>query len=231
MNIQTLDQDVHFLCGSTSASYPVADIRRNMNVAYQDIARLIWESDGTWSFDDANNTDLPVAYRTIANASATYLIPTTALRVEGVEIKDGNANWVKLNPLSYHDFTISPEEYLTGGGTPIYYMLEGTQITLFPAPATGDVTMSSGMAVRLSRAVTEFATTATTSTPGFATAFHRILSLAAAIDFVQDNNQRQFLAVQKDRLEKGMAKFYSKRGAEYKTQIKPAGKKRWGQYL
>jgi len=230
MNITNLDADVHFLCGSTSATYPVADIRRNMNIAYQDVARQIWESDGTWSFDDANNTDLPVAYRTMADASGTYLIPTTAQRVEQVEIKDGNANWVKLKPISNQDLVISPEEYLTGGGTPLYYMLQGTQIRLFPAPATGDVTMSSGMAVRLARNVTEIAVTATTTTPGFATPFHRILSLAVSIDFVRDPGDRQLLAVQKDNLERAMATFYSKRGEEYKTRIKPAGKSRWKQY-
>lgn len=231
MNVTNLKSDIDFLCGSTSANYLVADKIRNMNIAYQDIATVIWESDGTWAYDDSNNTDSPVAYRTVANASASYTIPTTALRVEQVEIKDGNGDWQKLRAISLHDITISPEEYLTGTGTPIEYMLNGNEIRLFPAPGTGSVTMSSGMAVRLSRAVTEIATTASTYTPGFVSAYHRILSLAAAIDFIKDPGQRQLLVIQKDRLEKSMSRFYSKRGAEFKTTIKPAGKKRWRNYL
>lgn len=231
MNVTNLKSDIDFLCGSTSATYPDADKIRNINISYHDIATLIWESDGTWAYDDSNNTDAPVAYRTVANASASYTIPTTALRVEQVEIKDGNGDWQKLRPISLHDITISPEEYLTGTGTPIEYMLNGNEIRLFPAPGTGSVTMSSGMAVRLSRGVTEIATTASTYTPGFATPYHRILSLAAAIDFTHDPSQRQLLVVQKDRLEKGLTRFYSKRGSEFKTTIKPAGKKRWRNYL
>jgi hypothetical protein len=231
MNLQNLKADVNFLCGSTSATYPDADKVRNMNVAYQDVARLIWESDGAWSFDDNNNTDYPIAYRTIANASGTYLIPTNAQRIESVEIKDANGQWLRLKPLDYVDLPVAPSEYLTGTGTPIYYHLEGTQIELKPTPGTGYVTMTSGMAVRLNREVTELAVTATTTTPGFATAFHRILSLAASIDFIQDNQQRQFLAAQKARLEQGLVRFYSKRGDEMRSRVVPAIKKRWKMYV
>ena len=231
MTINDIKNDIDFLCGSTSGTYLVADKIRNVNIAYNDVARVVWESDGDWHYDDSNNTDLPRAYRTVANASATYLIPTTAIKVEGVEIKDADGNWRKLKPISYHDLSISPEEFLAGGGTPIYYHLEGTQITLYPAPGTGYTTMSSGMMVRLERNVTEFPVTATTTTPGFVAPFHRILSLAAAIDFEQDPKHREFLMFQKQRLEKGLALFYAKRGAEYKTRMKPAFKKRWKSYL
>lgn len=230
MNVTNLKSDVDFLCGSTSATYLDADKIRNINIAYQDVARLIWESDGTWRYDDSNNTDAPVAYRTIANASASYLIPTSAIKVEGVEVKNANGDWFKLEPISYHELSVSPEEYLTGTGMPIKYELNGNEIRLFPAPGTGYVTTTSGMAVRLSRAVTEFAVTASTQTPGFPSAFHRILSLAAAIDFSQDETQRRFLAAQKSRLENGLTRFYSTRGGEYKTKIVPSGRKRWRQY-
>ncbi|NCN26049.1 hypothetical protein GW915_00605 [bacterium] len=231
MNVQTIKSDIDFLCGSTSATYLDADKMRNVNICYHDVARSIWEADGTWTYDDANNTDSPIAYRTITASSASYLIPTTAIRVEGVEVKDGAGHWQKLKPLDYHTLSVSPEEFLKTPGMPIYYQLEGTQVRLFPPPGTGYATFVSGMAVRLSREVTELAVTATTTTPGFPASFHRILSLSAALDFVQDNQQRQFLLLQKARLEKGLANFYSKRGAEYKSQIKPASKRRWRLYV
>lgn len=230
MTISEIKADIDFLCGSTSASYPDADKIRNINIAYNDVARVIWESDGDWHFDDANNTDSPIAYRTLANASASYLIPTNAIKVEQVEIKDADSNWRKLKPISYHELSVSPEEFLEGGGTPIYYQLEGTKITLYPTPSTSYVTMASGMLVRLARNVTEFPVSATSAVPGFVTPFHRILSLATAIDFEQDGKQREFLMLQKDRLQKGLSLFYAKRGAEYKTRVKPATKKNWRLY-
>ena len=230
MNWSKLRDDVNFLCGSTSGTYPDADKMRNMTVAYQGVATMIWESDPTYSWDDRNNTDGPVAYRTVANASASYLIPTTALRVRGVEIKDGSADWHKLTPLTYAELSVSPEEYLTGTGTPIHYMIEGNEIRLFPAPGTGSVTMSSGMAVHLSRAVTEPAVTASTTEPGFASAYHRVLSYAAAMDFLQDKQQRDFLLGQKLRLEAGLSKFYGKWAPQYKPNLRPSTKRRWRLY-
>ena len=231
MNLSTLKSDINFLCGSTSATYQDVDKVRNMNVAYHDVARTIWESDGDWRFDDSNNTDAPLAYKTLGHASASYVIPTTAMRIEGVEVKDNNGDWTKLSPLSYHEMAVSPEEIYSTPGLPMYYQLEGNEVRLFPSPSSAYATLSSGMLVRLNRNVTEFAATASTPTPGFATPFHRILSLAASIDFTQDEQQRNFLIAQKSRLEKGLVRFYSKRATEFKTQIKPAGKKRWRQYL
>lgn len=232
MNASQIKADVHFLAGSTSATYTDSNLMRNVNIAYDNIARIIWESDGVWNFDDNNNTDRPIAYRTVANASATYQIPTSAIRIEQVEIKNASGDWSRLKPITYADIsTISPEEFLTGGGLPTYYLLEGTQITLYPAPATNYVTMSSGLAVRLSRNVTELAATATTSEPGFARPFHRILSYAAAIDFEQDPNKRNHFIQQRSILEEGLKRFYSKRNTELKTKITPASQRRWRAYL
>jgi hypothetical protein len=233
MNLSAIQADINFLCGSTSGTYAPADKIRNINVCYQDVARLVWESDGGWSYDDSNNTNAPVAYTTLGNLSGSYTIPTTAIRIEGVEVKDGDSNWMKLNPLIAGDLPISREEYLTGGGLPIYYELEGNEIRLYPAPMSGYTTLASGMMVRLSRAVNEFstATGAGSALPGFASPFHRILSYAAAIDFVQDPNQRQFFALQKQRLEQGLVRFYSKRATEFKSTLKPSTRRRWKSYI
>lgn len=230
MNVTQLLAETDFNCGSTSATFPVSDKIRLFNNAYHDVARLIWSSDSTYTWDESNYTDGPVATRTVANASATYLIPTTAIRIRGVEIKDAGGNWYKLTPLDYSTLDVSPESYLTGTGLPVQYSIQGNEIRLFPAPGTGYVTMSSGMAVRLSRNVTEIATSATTMTPGFPASFHPILSYAASMAFTQDDKQRQFLAVQKDRLEKGLTNFYGHRVNDYKSAIRPSGRRNWRQY-
>lgn len=226
MNLSDLKSDIDFLCGSTSATYPNADKVRNMNVAYHGVAHSIWEADGAWQFDDSNFTDSPVATRTVSNASATYAIPTTALRVEAVEILDSASNWQKLKPMDASDLSISQEEYNNVPGRPVYYDLHGNDIRLFPPPGTGYVTMASGMRIRLSRAPTELVATATTTTPGFAVPFHRILSLAAAIDFTRDNKERELWSQEKRQLEFELKRFYSKRAEEMATQVRPLSRTR-----
>ena len=227
---QGLLDDIDFLVGSTSASFPILDKLRCVNNAYNQVAALIWDSDGTWQYDDSNATDSPKAIRTLGQASASYQVPTTARRIEGVEVKTSAGEWRKMAPIDYHDLNKSPEEYLKTSGMPRFYGLTGNEIRLFPPPNSAYATLASGMTVRISRNVTEF-TSASSASPGFATSFHRILSLAAAIDFEKEPQALSRLVLMKDRLEKGLVKFYSKRGVEMKTRIKPYLKRRYRQWL
>jgi hypothetical protein len=229
--ITNLKADVHFLCGSTSASYPDADVIRNLNIAYNDTARLIWTSAGGWQFDDSNATTLPIARTTMVHNQQDYSLPSTAQRIEEVVVKDSNADWHKLKPFDIHDSTIAPEEYLETAGLPLYYDMIGRSVMLYPKPSSAYCTMASGLGIYISRDVTEFAVTASTETPGFAAPFHRILSYAAAIDFEQDQSSRQILIAQKDRLEKAMVEFYAKRNVEQTARIKPRQRKMWRQYI
>ena len=231
MTISDLKNDVHFLCGSTSGTYPDADLIRNINIHYNDVARLIWESAGGWQFDDSNETTLPIAKTTLVHNQQDYSLPTDAQKLEAVVVKDSSGNWSKLKPFDIHDTTIAPSEYLETAGLPLYYDMIGKSVMLYPTPSSAYCTLASGLGVYVSRNVTEFAVTASSETPGFATPFHRILSYATSLDFLQDNAQKQSLAIQKDRLEKGLVNFYAKRGVEVIANIKPQAKKGWRRYI
>jgi hypothetical protein len=231
MNITNLKSDINFLCGSTSATYLDADKIRNINIAYQDVARLIWESAAGWQYDDSNNTTLPIARTSMVHNQQDYTLPSTAQRIHGVTVLDADGHEIKLKPIDEHDSDIPLDELYSTPGLPMYYNLVGRSALLIPSPASGSVTLSAGLAFLVDRDVTEFPTTASTATPGFATAFHRILSYAAAIDFVQDEKQKQFMINQKARLEEGLTRFYAKRMVENKLTIKPSNKKRWRQWL
>lgn len=228
MNITQLKADVDFLCGSTSATYPDADKIRNFNIHYQDVARLIWESAAGWQFDDSNATTLPIVKTTMVHGQQDYSLPSTTQRVEEVIVKDSSGNWIKMKPFDIHDVTIALPEFYETPGMPQYYDIVGRSIMLYPTPSSAYATLASGLGVYINREVTEFPVTAGTGTsPGFASSFHRILSYATALDFVQDDNSRRFLAEQKARLEQGLTRFYSKRNVEVKSTIKPSAKKRW----
>jgi hypothetical protein len=232
MTVSELDSDIDFLCGSTSATYSPTNKRRNLNIAYRDVARIIWESDGAWRYDDANATTLPKAVTDLVHSQQDYTIPTTALRVARVEVKDTTGNWLKLRPLDTTEVSIGLPEFIGGEtGTPLYYELQGSSVLLYPTPSSASVTLTNGLTLYVDRDVTDLALTATTTQPGFASPFHRILSYAAAIDFTQDQQQRQFLAIQKERLEQGMIRFYSKRAPEIKSTIKPGARKAWRKYV
>lgn len=154
------------------------------------------------------------------------------MRVNRVEIMDGGGNWIKLQPLDPLEVHTGLPELLGGsGGTPVYYELAGRSVLLYPTPLSSSVTTTNGLMLFIDRDVTSLAVSATTTEPGFAAPFHRILSYAASIDFTQDPNQRQFLALQKERMEQGMIRFYSKRAPEVKSTIKPGARKAWRKYV
>lgn len=231
MTITDIKNDVYFLAGTTSAAYPNADLIRNVNQHYQDVARVIWENADGWQYDDSNNTTLPVAIADLIHNQQDYSLPSTCQRLERVEIKDSSGNYQKLLQLDIYDITnIAMSEYHETPGMPLRYDLIGRSLMFYPTPSSAYATMTSGLKVWFDRDVTEFATTASSETPGFATPFHRILSYATALDFVQDEKQRQFLILQRSRLEQGLVRFYSKRNVERRSAIRPAGKRTWRQY-
>lgn len=229
MDVQAIYDDIDFLCGSTSATYSPTNKLRNINIAYRDAVTIIWESDGGWRFDDTNATTLPKATTDLVDSQQDYAIPTTAQRINRVEVLDSAGNAIKLKPLDMNEISVGLPEFLGGNtGLPLYYELVGRSVLLYPTPASGDVTLTSGLTLYVDRDITELS--ATSATPGFAQNFHRVLSYAAAVDFTQDDGQRNFLIAQKDRLEKMMARFYSKRAPEIKTAVKPRSRKRWRTY-
>jgi hypothetical protein len=164
------------------------------------------------------------------NNQQDYSLPTTAQRIHRVHVKDSSGNYQKLDQFDVHDLGIAPTEYYETPGMPRYYDLVGRSVLLYPAPASGYVTLSAGLQLYFDRDVTEFATTATTSEPGFATAFHRILSTAAAIDWVKDVAESKRLQNQLARLELGLTRFYGKRNVERRTTLRPSSRKKWRRY-
>jgi len=229
-NKDSLYDDVDYLCGSTSATYPILDKRRNIYNAYTDVSRLIWEVAYGWQYDDSNRTDLPIAQTTLVHGQQDYSIPTNAQRLERVEVKTSGGDWVKLRNIDSRNISTAIDEFEETDGLPIYYDMIGRSIMLYPTPSSAYCTMTSGLQVVVSRDVSAFAS-ASTAEPGFARPFHRLLSLGAAIDFTRDPSEQKRLVQMKDRLEKGLIRFYSKREEEGKTRIEPHNKKNWCQYM
>lgn len=220
-----LVEDTLYLCGlptvtGSYSSYPLADITRNINNSYLETVRKIWSCADGWQYDDSNKTDLPVAYATLVHNQQDYALPTDAQRVERVEIEDNEGNYQKLTQIDIHDIdSQAMSEFQETAGMPLYYDLVGRSIMLYPTPASGYVTLASGIAVYVDREPSLF-TTASTTSPGFASPFHRILSYSAAIDYDLDPQTKLSYLKEKEKLEQGLTNFYSKRNVENKPNIK-----------
>lgn len=185
-NKQGIIQDITFLTGVDINAYPLVDRTRNINERYRQVLHTIFESYGGWKFMDDNVSDattgVPYADTNIVSGTGLYTLPTGALTVEGVEIKlTSGSTFTKLYPLTHEMFmSMGGDGSFSSNGTPVYYMLQGDVIRLVPTP---NFSLSSALRVYFSQDVSTFSITDTTKTPGFATPFHRALSVGASLDY------------------------------------------------
>jgi hypothetical protein len=230
VNGNGLVQDIDFLSQTNSDTYPLADKVRNINNAYYNVNRLIWEVADGWQYDDTNKTDLPIATTTLTHNQKNYTIPSTAQRIQRIEVKDQHGDWSLLSQIDIHDLDSSINEYLETAGLPQHYDIIGDSVFLYPSPSSAYVAGSDDMQIYFDRCITEFTTASTTSSPGFAAPFHRILSLSAAIDNEKDSQKLQRMVSEKSDLVAGLKRFYSNRNVERRPSIRPVARKYWRQY-
>lgn len=211
---QGIIQDITFLLGIDTNAYPIKDRTRNVNERFRMVWSMIFESYGGWQFIDDNTSDtstgVPYTDTDLVSGTALYSLPSSAITVNGVEILNGGV-WQRLQ-------AITPEQFIDGGGdslfpsggTSTHYMLQGDVIRILPTPST-DVT--SGLRVYFDQEISTFLYTDTTKTPGFASPFHRMLSVGAALDYATARGVAKKADLQNlwNDYEIRLRKFYTKR--------------------
>jgi len=182
------------------------------NDAVSDIWSLIFSASGTWRWDDSKQTDLPQGVTDLVSGTYRYALPATALTVERIEIKDANGNWKKLDPISKEKGSAALGYLETQNGTPEGYFLNGDTIELLPVP---NYASTGGLKVFFSRDAVDFAYDDTTEVPGFASPFHSMVGLGAAISWLEINQPNSptlpLLIKNYDKASAQLEEFYSER--------------------
>jgi hypothetical protein len=170
-------------CDSNDTSYPVATKLRNINSALEEIVGEIIECNGDFQFDDSNFTDLPEGTATLVNGQQNYSYDVTFLDIVGVSVMDAQGKYQKLIPIDQREMGADPSQFQSTNGMPVYYDKKGGSVYLYPAPATGSVTMTEGLKVFFQRTAHLFELADTTAVPGFISTYHRILPLMASLPY------------------------------------------------
>lgn len=207
---QGIVQDARYLVGANATSYPIKDLTRNANRWLDKATSIIFKADGRWQFDDANYTDYPFATANLVSGQQDYVLAVSHLTIDRVEIKNADGNWVRLKPFDKRDVETSIEEFYSTDGTPIYYDVVANSVFLYPAPS---YSQDDSVKVWFKRGASYFATSDTTKKPGFASIFHRYISLGCAYDYALKNNltNRNQLREEIVGMEQEMQKFYAHR--------------------
>lgn len=219
---QGLIEDISFWLGIDENAFPREDRTRSLNERYRMAWAIIFEAHGNWQFMDDNTSDtttgVPHADQNLTSGTSLYALPSASLVINAVQIKDSVGNWLDpLTGITQEQFTIAGGElYWTTSNTPTHFMLQGDVLRLLPTP---NYTLSNGIRVFFDQGISTFATTDTTKTPGFASPFHRILSIGASLDYAIARNlseKRATLQNLWNDYEVRLRDFYAKR---FKTQL------------
>lgn len=194
-------------------TFPIKQKTRLANKALREIWSWIFESYGGWIYDDGNNTsDFPIALASLVSGQKDYSLPTSALDIHAIEVKDTSGNWTKLKPITLEEIlTIQAEnEFQENNGNPIYYRLIGNNFKTYPA---SNYSQTNSLRVSFTRGSTAFASTDTTKEPGFASEFHEAVAIGASKDFAQIKSLPSFqgLLLQWRTMENRIKKFYTER--------------------
>lgn len=187
----------------------------------------ILEVDNKWQYDDSNYTDFPEATTNLTNGQQTYTMDTDFMKIAGVECLDSSGNWFNLKPLDEEEIRqkgFSLSEYFETDGQPLFYDVKGNSIVLYPAPATGNVTMTNGLKVIYQRNNSYFVSTDTTKTVGVPTPFYDLPVLYACQKYAKQNSmtaKARELDAEVQKREKDLENYYHKRWKEVKQIIKP----------
>lgn len=186
----------------------------------------ILENDGRWQYDDNNHTDFPEATTNLTNNVQKYRLEKTFMKIEGFEVMDSNGDYFKINPIDKEEIRrmgYSVSTFFDVAGIPQYYDLDGDTVTLYPAPATGSVTMTNGLKVLYQRPSSYFVSTDTTKEVGVATPFIDMPVLYACQKFCKQNSMRdkaRELDAEVLKREDELEKFFSNRVKDDKTIIR-----------
>ena len=192
------------------------------NIESSKIWHIIHSATGNWSYDDSNEDDLPIATTNVSDSQATYQIPSDALTIQRIEIKDNSGNWYKLKPIELKQVQ-SEGEFFETDGQPIYYRLIGETIKLYPAT---NYDSTDGLKVFYDREAVAFLTTDTTATPGFASPYHSIIAKGGALAWLKTKAPTSpkipLLINDYNLLENKIKQYYSTRFTDKKPRVSRA---------
>lgn len=214
--------DYGAISGNTNLLYTFTSL---LNNGVDRTSIKILENDGSWQYDDNNHSDFPEATTTLSNGQREYAMEKTFMKIEGFECLDKSGNYYPLRRIDKEEIRrlgYSISEFMETAGMPTYYDLEGNIVSLFPAPATGSVTMDEGLKVMYQRPSSHFVYTDTTKEVGVALPFEDMPVLYACQKYAKQNSmldKARELDAEIIKRENELEVHFAKRQKDEPTQI------------
>lgn len=225
MTFTQIIADINFLLNTDDTSYSLANKAANCNRHFDDVVSLILQSDSKWKWDDTNNLDQNIGTIDLVSGTQEYeVVGSTYLTIDLVKCKDINGKYQVLQPVNQDLSNAQELTRLEEGtaGMPRFYDKLGDFLYLYPKPSSSLTTLTAGLKVWFQRGASHFTSSDTTKVPGFASLYHRILSVGAALDYCLSNGLNgkiNTLTPMLEKLKLGLVEHYSTRDTDSKVSL------------
>lgn len=227
------------LTHADTTSYPDTNMLIDINLWYQKIVSMIFESQDDSDFDDQRNTTYPIETTPLAAGQRDYPIPVSenVLKIKRVDITYNGSNYYRATP-----FDNGVPEW--GFGNPTdedtnmiqqapRYDLQYNSIFIYPLATAADVAAGAKIRIEWERAVVPFSKTAdyaavamsaSTTIPGIDVTWHPMLAYGAAYEFANANNLPQLANLKQDLLdwEARLRMAYGRKNLDTILSLRPA---------
>jgi hypothetical protein len=228
MILSDIATETRLLVDATPTSYLDADVLRRVNNAYEDLVGDIITADGTWEMDDSRYTNLPYGVTDLVEGQSQYTFDGSMLEIENVKVLQTSGYWMMLKPWDQTLTDMPLENYLKVNSMPVWYDKEGNTLTLLYPPSASVVTLSGGLKVQFKRTASLFTSaewTAGTASPGFASPYHMLLCLKAALPYAMSYKKDRVALIQGEiqRLHAALIMHYGTRARDERKVISSRG--------
>lgn len=183
-------------------------------------------SDGTWEYDDKNNTDLPIATTNLVSGQRGYSLPgfnDEIFQIVKVLAADPAGNIRELYPVSLNDRRSRNiwETTPATPGTPYRYEKFADTIMLDGVP---NYNYSGGLKIVVKRRGIRFTANDTTTRPGIPSIHHMYLAMHASLPYLIaspsiPSAKKNDIAALVQQEEDSIKEYYAKRAADEPTKI------------
>ena len=221
MLFSEIDTIVTDLTDADSTDFPTATRLIYCNNFQSEIAGVIIGTDGRWSWDDTNQTKLPIGTTNLVSGQEDYSFDEDFLVVQKVQILDASGNTARLISKDMKDYqTEIYQNNANSGGQPLHYDKDGGSVFLDPIP---NYDYTDGLKVYFKRTSLDIASFGATS-PGFLETAHLVLPYMIAIPYCEKYHKDRVAGYTQKVLDykEMIRKHYSRRSQDEKFgQIKP----------
>ncbi len=211
MTLGNIANKARALTHSDTSAYTASNLLIDINIWYEKVVSMIFESQDDTDFDDSRNTNYPIVTTSMVAGQRDYSIPVSenVLKIKRVDITYDGVNYFRAKPFDngavfWGMGNATNEDANMIKAAPLYD-IQYNSLFIYPLATAADVSAGATIRVEWERDIVVFTTgdyttdpNDSTVIPGIDVHFHPMIAYGAAYEFANANNLPQLGNIKQD---------------------------------